>query len=74
MPKFYRGSLSSSSGQKVTNIRQAKAIAASERENEKEHGGVYREGKKPVRRFHNQTSGKMHKRVRNWNGRNRKAQ
>src|SRR5579863_3946900 len=44
MPKFYRGTLRSSSGQKVTNPLQAKAIAVSERQNEKKHGGVYEEG------------------------------
>lgn len=53
MPKFYRGQLRSSSGQKVTNLAQARAIVASERANEKRHGGVYAEGK-----MHPRTRGK----------------
>ena len=43
MPKFAAHQLHSGSkaGPVVTNRRQAIAIAASERDNEKKHGGVY---------------------------------
>lgn len=43
MPKFKRGTLKSSSGQKVTNPKQAVAIKLSEERAEKKHGGHYPE-------------------------------
>lgn len=46
MPKFHRGTLHSGSGHKVTNLQQALAIASSEHQKEKEHGGHYPEGHK----------------------------
>lgn len=49
MPKFKRGTLKSSSGQKVTNPAQARAIAASEAREEKKHGGHYPEKKRSAR-------------------------
>ena len=44
--KFGSGKLKSSSGQKVTNRKQAIAIYLSEKRNEAAHGGHYKEGKK----------------------------
>lgn len=45
MPKFKAGSLKSSSGQKVTNPKQAVAIMMSEKRTEAKHGGKYPEKK-----------------------------
>lgn len=61
MPKFYRGTLRSSSGQKVTNPQQAKAIASSEERAEKANGGVYPE---PTRRRRKKPSQGMAARTR----------
>jgi hypothetical protein len=44
MHKFSSGRLRSSSGQKVTNRKQAIAIMLSEKRNEQAHGGTYKEG------------------------------
>ena len=44
MGKFKSGRLRSSSGDKVTNPKQAVAIMLSEKRNEQRHGGHYREG------------------------------
>jgi hypothetical protein len=46
MHKFKAGKLRSSSGQKVTNPKQAVAIKLSEEREEKKHGGNYPEKKK----------------------------
>src|SRR5262249_22577734 len=46
MGKFKAGRLRSSSGQKVTNPKQAVAIMLSEKRNEDKHGGHYQEGRK----------------------------
>jgi len=46
MPKFKAGTLKSSSGQPVSNPKQAIAIMYSEKRTEKKHGGKYPEKKK----------------------------
>lgn len=45
MSKFKSGKLRSSSGDKVTNPKQAVAIMLSEKRNEQKHGGRYKEGR-----------------------------
>lgn len=45
MSKFKSGRLRSSSGDKVTSQKQAVAIMLSEKRNEQQHGGRYREGR-----------------------------
>lgn len=62
MHKFARGLLHSGgpNGPVVNNRRQAIAIAASERDKEKKHGGHYPERTRPVKKH----SGKMPGRTR----------
>ena len=50
MHKFASGKLRSSSGGKVTSQKQAVAIMLSEKRNEQQHGGRYREGRKAARK------------------------
>lgn len=50
MAKFKSGKLKSSSGDKVTNPKQAVAIMLSEKRNEKRHGGKYKEGSRAMKK------------------------
>lgn len=50
MKKWKSGKLKSSSGDKVTNQKQAVAIMLSEKRNEQKHGGRYKEGTKAMKK------------------------
>lgn len=50
MAKFKAGKLKSSSGDRVTNPKQAVAIMLSEKSNEKRHGGKYKEGARAMKK------------------------
>ena len=50
MSKWKSGRLKSSSGDKVTNQKQAVAIMLSEKRNEQRHGGRYKEGTRAAKK------------------------